>query len=296
MNRVDVMGFDAHAMIDRVIGAKKPGQKESSWGEMGEESVSFWETERQPSQELYLGSDVIGSCAIVREERQEYLAPIPTGVIDSEDETTASLWSDSMGMVGMPASMVYGRESWTSPSNVLVYGHDHASHVEWTIKKRKVLRVMRSTSQEEVLLALRESGAFGLAEYLQGYLERRKADLEEGEYPGIRLDSLKAAVRFLLLYDDLPYSAIRADFDGYAYHGWFLSSRHSERHEDDVFWVDGDGQITLRFVTLNLIEFAMISGPWLDGAERLSLSGTMSHSKMKIIIGMFFRRMVSYVR
>ena len=151
-----------------------------------------------------------------------------------------------------------------------------------------------SENQDEVLEVLIESGLEREVEELQKYLEVRDSETEDGECPGIRLDSLKAVSRFLISHEDLPYSAIKADFDGYADLEWFLPSWLQEGEEDDMFWGEGDGQVVLRFVTSNLVEFAMLSGPWTEDAERLSLSGTMSHSKMRAILSLFLARMVSY--
>lgn len=151
-----------------------------------------------------------------------------------------------------------------------------------------------SENQEKVIDILEESGFYREVEQLHRYLEDRKTSLEDGEYPGIQLDSLKAVSQFLIRHDQLPFSAIKADFDGYADLEWFLSSRRHEGDDDDKFWGEGDGQIVLRFVTANLIEFALLSGPWIEEKERLSLTGTLSHTKMKTILDLFTERMVSY--
>ena len=161
-------------------------------------------------------------------------------------------------------------------------------------RAKNLRRLSRSESQEDVLVILESAGLSREVEKLRQYLTDRKSELEEGDYPGIRLESLKSVSRFLISNRDLPYSVIKVDHDGYADLEWYLSSRRIENDIDDMCWVDGGGQIVLRFVTPNLIEFAMLSGPWLDDAERLSLSGTMSHRKMRVILDMFSERMISY--
>lgn len=161
-------------------------------------------------------------------------------------------------------------------------------------REKNLRKLSQSETQEDILMTLESAGFSKEVEQLRQYLEDRATRLEEGEHPGIRLESLRAVSRFLISHYDLPFSAIRSDFDGYADMEWYLSSEHEDGDEDDLFWVDGGGQIVLKFVTPNLIEFAMLSGPWLDCAERLSLTGTMSHSKMKVIIEMFIGRMVAY--
>ena len=161
-------------------------------------------------------------------------------------------------------------------------------------REENLRRLEMADSEDKVFWVLELEGLFREAGQLRQYLKDRRGSLEEEEYPGIRIESLKAVSRFLILNRGLPFSAIKADYDGYADLEWYLSSKRQEGDEDDLHWVDGGGQIVLRFVTPNLIEFAMLSGPWLDGAERLSLSGTMSHKKMRTIIDMFVGRMVAY--
>ena len=161
-------------------------------------------------------------------------------------------------------------------------------------REENLRKLEKSESQDDVLTVLEVAGFSRQVEQLRQHLVNKDAMLEDGEYPGIRFESLQAVSRFLISHCDLPFSAIRSDYDGNADLEWYLSPEREEGDEDDLFWVDGGGQIVLKFVTLNLVEFAMLSGPWLDGAERLSLSGTMSHSKMKIIIEMFIGRMVAY--
>lgn len=161
-------------------------------------------------------------------------------------------------------------------------------------KAKNLRNLSRAESQDEVLSALEFAGLRREARQLRQYLIGREDEFEDGEFPGIRFESLKAVCRFLISNRDLPHSAIKADSDGYADLEWYLSSRRIENDIDNMCWINGGGQIVLRFVTPNLIEFAMLSGPWLDDAERLSLSGTMSHSKMRVILDMFSERMISY--
>ena len=160
-------------------------------------------------------------------------------------------------------------------------------------KQEALEKIVSAEDQEEVLNLLTERGLSTVVEGFRQYLVRREKSLEEGESPGVNLDSLKAVAQFLVSYD-LPHSAIKADFEGNADLEWFLSSRRKENHPDDEFWGEGDGQMILRFVSSKAIEFAVLSGPWVGEKERLSLTGTLSHSKMKAVIDMFIGRVVSY--
>ena len=160
--------------------------------------------------------------------------------------------------------------------------------------ERNLRRLAQSDSHDDVLAALDSAGYSKQVEQLRHHLVERDAILEDGEQPGIRFESLQAVARFMVSNRDLPFSSIKVDFSGSADLSWYLSPRRQEHDGDDMFWIDGGGQITLRFVTPNLIEFAMLSGPWTNGAERLSLTGTMSHMKMRAILDMFSNRMISY--
>lgn len=160
-------------------------------------------------------------------------------------------------------------------------------------KERVLKKISSAKDQEEVLSILTERGLSTVVQGFRQYLTRQEKRLEEGEWSGPSLDSLKALAQFLVSYD-LPHSEIKTDFDGNADLEWFLSSKLKEEHPDDEFWGDGDGQMILRFTSSKSIEFAILSGPWGGDKERLSLSGCLSHSKMKTVIDMFSGRMVSY--
>lgn len=162
-------------------------------------------------------------------------------------------------------------------------------------KEKSLRKLEKAKDQDEVMKVLKDAGFSKQVEKLRQHLIDRKEELEDGEHADIRFESLRAVSRFLISYRDLPFSVIKVDSDGFADLEWFLSARHIENDIDNICWIDGGGgQIVLRFVTPNLIEFAMLSGPWLDDAERLSLSGTMSHSKMRVVLNMFSERIISY--
>lgn len=161
-------------------------------------------------------------------------------------------------------------------------------------REKNLRKLEKAETQDEVLAVLKGAGFSKQEKKLRQDLADRKEGLEDGEHPGIRFESLHAVARFMVSNHELSFSSLKVDFSGSADLSWYLSPRQQEHDGDDKFWVDGGGQITLRFVTPNLIEFAMLSGPWTNGAERLSLTGTMSHKKMRIILDMFSKRMISY--
>ena len=158
---------------------------------------------------------------------------------------------------------------------------------------RTFARIDRSKSQEELMVILDRAGFTEQAESFRQHVLDRQDYVEEGGHPGSKLESLKAAVQFLVKYNP-PYSDIEADFEGNVELEWMLSPRVVEPDIDQGFWDDGSGYMAIRFVSSKAIEFAMLSGPKAEDRERLKVAGTFSHSKMNTIIKMFKGRMVMY--
>lgn len=167
------------------------------------------------------------------------------------------------------------------------------SLIEEDIKKRLLREVVLSENQEEVLAILERAGLLRQVESFHQHLSDRNDYVRESDHPGARLESLKAASRFLINYDP-PYSDIEADLEGNVEMEWLLSSKPVKPDIDHDFWGNGSGYMAIRFVSSRAIEFAMLSGPWAENKERLKVSGTFSHSKMHSIIKMFRDRVVLY--
>ena len=150
--------------------------------------------------------------------------------------------------------------------------------------------VFQADSQERVLEMLSKDG---FEREVSGF-QQALADVEEDDgYGDISLDSLKAAARFLISYE-VPYSPMEFDNNGDILLEWMLSADKRENHEDDMFWGEGDSHFILRFISANLIEFALSSGVWDGNRERMILSGRLSHSKMDSILDMFRERIISF--
>ena len=167
------------------------------------------------------------------------------------------------------------------------------SLIEEDAKKRLVRKVVLSENQQEVIAVLEEAGLLRQVESFHQHLSDRNDYVRESDHLGARLESLKAASRFLINYDP-PYSDIEADLEGNVEMEWLLSSKPVKPDIDHDFWGNGSGYMAIRFVSSRAIEFAMLSGPWAESQERLKVSGTFSHSKMHSIIEMFKDRVVLY--
>ena len=173
-------------------------------------------------------------------------------------------------------------------------GQAHAARTFAARRRRNALYRIRLSENEDELLNTLKSGGFSKeAETYRQHLERRKEEFEHCEFTNVKFESLKAVARFLVSHD-LPFSEINADHEGNADLEWLLSSEQEEDDQDEDFWGDGDGHMILRFVSSKSIRFAILSGPWGESKERLSISGNLSHSKMKAVMDLFKERMVSF--
>ena len=160
-------------------------------------------------------------------------------------------------------------------------------------KKNRVRELESSKNQEEVIAILEKAGLFRQVESFRQHVSDRNDYVGESDHPDAKLDSLKAAARFLINYDP-PYSDLEADLEGNVEMEWLLSSVSVKPDSDHEFWGEGSGYMAIRFVSSRAIEFAMLSGPWAENRERLKVSGVFSHSKMHSIIKMFRDRVVLY--
>lgn len=150
--------------------------------------------------------------------------------------------------------------------------------------------IFQADSQDRILDILSKDG---FEKEVSGF-QKALADVEvDDEFGEVSLESLKAAARFLKTYD-VPYSPMEFDDNGDILLEWMLSADIKENHEDDMFWGEGDSHFILRFISANLIEFALSSGAWDGNRERMILSGRLSHNKMCSILDMFRERIISF--
>lgn len=125
------------------------------------------------------------------------------------------------------------------------------------------------------------------------YIKWRQEELEEGESPGIILQSLQSWAWFLVDYakpKGLPYTKLKADFDGCARLAWRLSDRWLHSGADSKYWGNGHGIATLKFYPSNLNYFSMLSGPFASERRRLTLEGYLSHERTCQVINMYAER------
>ncbi len=158
-------------------------------------------------------------------------------------------------------------------------------------------RVLSLKTQDEILDLLAEYNYGEHINEFRRYLGERGDHIENEENPNIDYESLQAAAKFLLVHSDINYSGLRADSDGHIDIEWCLSSENIEDDPDDsTFWGDGEGAMAIKFISGDAIEFALLSGPYgqKKRAERINISGVLSHSKMNCMIRMFISRMIPY--
>lgn len=150
--------------------------------------------------------------------------------------------------------------------------------------------IQQSNSTEEVLLVLKDVGFSRQVESFHQHMLLHQEYEEESNCFYVNLESLKAAASFLVVYAP-PYSDLETNSEGNVEMEWLLSSKQNSWDPDESFWEEGEGYMAVCFVSLKAIEFALLSGPWHKGKERLNVSGRLSHSKMNTIINMFAERM-----
>ena len=74
-----------------------------------------------------------------------------------------------------------------------------------------------------MIAILEKAGLFRQVESFRQHVSDRNDYVGESDHPDAKLDSLKAAARFLINYDP-PYSDIEADLEGNVEMEWLLSS------------------------------------------------------------------------
>ena len=162
-------------------------------------------------------------------------------------------------------------------------------------KEREALRerIFATDTHDEVLDILARNGLSRYVEDYNAYLRWRREGLEEGESPGIILQSLQSWAWFLISYAEptsLPYTMIDADHDGCIELEWRLSPDADENDPDDAYWGNGHGIAVLRFYPSYLNSLSVLSGPYASGKRRLAFEGCLSHVKTQKAIDMFAER------
>ena len=162
-------------------------------------------------------------------------------------------------------------------------------------REREALRerIFAAVTHDEILDILARNGLSRHVEDYHAYLKWRREGLEEGESPGIILQSLQSWAWFLISYagpTSLPYAMIDADHDGCVELEWRLSPVADENDPDDAYWGNGHGIAVLRFYPSYLNSLSILSGPYASGKRRLTFEGCLSHVKTQKAIDMFAER------
>ena len=132
-------------------------------------------------------------------------------------------------------------------------------------------------------------------ENYKAYLEWRQEDLEEGESPGVVLQSLQSWAWFLVSYAQpkkLPLARMKADFDGCIELIWRLSPERVSGDPDNGYWGNGRGIAILKFYPSYLNYLSILSGPYASEKRRLSVDGFLSHTKTQQVLNVFAERLL----
>ena len=151
-------------------------------------------------------------------------------------------------------------------------------------------------THEEVLTILVQRNLSSYVEDYKSYLDRRQEELEEGESPGIILQSLQSWAWFAVSYAEpknLPCAKFRADFDGCIELIWRLYTDPISNDADNEYWGNGRGIAVLRFYPSYLNSLSILSGPYASEKLRLSLESCLSHEKTQQTIDIFSERFLN---
>lgn len=186
----------------------------------------------------------------------------------------------------------FGR-SWDTPYRVLRW---HNEDRKQPGRERLRKNLFASETHGEVLEILRQNNLGRHVKDYSAYLNWRKEDLDEGESPGIILQSLQSWAWFLVSYASpkkIPVAKLKADFDGCIELVWRLSSEPIQDDPDNEYWGNGRGIAVLKFFPSYLNSFSILSGPYASGKLRLAFEGSLSHVKTQRAIDMFAERLLN---
>ena len=160
-------------------------------------------------------------------------------------------------------------------------------------RQRLRKRLFAAETHDKVLEILSQNNVGRYVEEYRSYLEWRQEELEEGESPGIILQSLQSWAWFLVSYavpKKLPFARVKADFDGCIELIWRLSTEPIVDDPDNEYWGNGRGIVVLRFYPSFLNSLSILSGPYASEKLRLSIDGCLSHEKTRQIMDVFAER------
>ena len=156
--------------------------------------------------------------------------------------------------------------------------------------------IFASHSHVDVLNVLSRNDLVQYVEDYHRYIEHRQEILEDGESPGIILQSLQSWAWFLIDFvkpSKIPYAKIDADFDGCIELTWRLSSEKLPHDPDNEYYGNGRGLVHLTFFPSYLNYLSVFSGAYEANKQRIGFDGWFSHTKTKQVLHTFSERLQS---
>ena len=140
------------------------------------------------------------------------------------------------------------------------------------IRERDSEYIKDAQTVEDVLGILRQESFTKEADQFEQHLALHLEEVEEGDAEEVNLQSMILFARFLVSHNvSSPF--IYVNYNGYVGMEWALSDHVKANNSASRFWGEGEGLLVMEFLPTELIEFAMLSGPTVEGKNRLKLNG-----------------------
>ncbi len=168
---------------------------------------------------------------------------------------------------------------------------DWVSNREWARRKIFALR-----THGELLEFMAANDLEDYVDDYYDYLQDRRSELEEGESPGVILQSLQSWAWFLIDYalpEEIPYVKLRADYAGCVNLVWRLSEESMPDDPDNEYYGNGKGIIALTFYPSLLNYISVMSGAFGSQRRRITFRGEFSHAMTKETVALFKERLLS---
>ena len=188
------------------------------------------------------------------------------------------------------------RESWTSQLGAMTWdAAERSSRVylsalematQSDVMTRHVLGGGRTWGYDRkatLLAHLRHNNREQVADRIQHFFDRRDQDPDE---PPIVIESLRSLVSFIIQEPRLSPPIIGSDPKGRMEIEWHL---HDNGNPDSV-WGRGNGVVSMKFLESGVIQFVALSGPHIEGQDRLRIQGQATGDDIITTLGEFVRR------